>query len=431
MRIQAIIPPITGGRGAKNRDRGSVMVMALILTALLIALLGTVAANQHVALGAVQVQLRERRAESAARSALARALATLQDVDTNKVTLQDDWATLGGESATEVFSLGNDGVSYRVQIIDASGLININTALEAQLAQLPLTPEESDSLLDWRETNATSARASGAKDDFYDSLQTPYNAKLERLDTLSELLQVRGWTAATLYTPQTEPVGAAELPEDADGNPLALASLLTVESAIPNTRADGSARVNLAQTMSVQALGQIGINGLAANLIAAGGPAQSFAQLLARPGTNGNAAQQLLDGATFTTDTRTEGKINVNTAPEAVLKTIPGVTPDVAAARCPRQDAGCPTLGERSSVPGLAGAALGQVADSVGIGSDTFLVRAWGESGGVGVAFQATVQLTDGAPQVIGLERLPDASVPGWWSWTAADETTDATGAAL
>ena len=56
------------------------------------------------------------------------------------------------------------------------------------------------------------------------------------------------------------------------------------------------------------------------------------------------------------------------------------------------------------------GAALGQVADQASVGSDTFLVRAWGESGGVGVAYEAVVGVRSSRAQVLQLERIKTTS---------------------
>ena len=49
-------------------------------------------------------------------------------------------------------------------------------------------------------------------------------------------------------------------------------------------------------------------------------------------------------------------------------------------------------------------------------------MRAWGESGGEGVGFEATIQLDADGARVITLERLTNPAPPSWWNWT--DETT-------
>jgi type II secretory pathway component PulK len=410
------------GRRNNRGQRGGVMVLALVVLAGLLAMLAVFAANQRAYLTATQYTLRDRRAEAAARSALAMSLSALQAVNTNLVKLDDDWATLG-TNGTEVTEL-TGGATYRVQILDAGSRLNINTLIEAQLQNLPLTSEQTASLLDWRETGAT-PRTEGAKDSYYEALTTPYNARLGTLKSLTELALIKGWTARTLYSPNAEDITTNTPLEDANGEPLALAGVLTVSSGAPNTLVAGGARTNLnQQNLSPLTLIQLG---LPANL-ATQGPFTSFANLLGRAGVATQAAQQVLDSVTFTTETRLIGKVNINTASESVLAQLPGVTSDIASAIITRQSTGFATLGELSSIPGLTGTTLGQVADAVCVGSDTFLVRVWGESGGVGVAYEAVVGIRNSRALVIQLERINTTSIPVWWSWEEATTTSVSSG---
>ncbi|MBC7807664.1 MAG: general secretion pathway protein GspK, partial [Akkermansiaceae bacterium] len=226
----------------RRLDRGVVLVEALIIIAGLLALMAVLASNQRVGIQEAQNRLRERRAEIAAQSAVARALAVLQNADPLLVTLNDDWAVLG-DGGNTAFTLG-ENASFRMQIVDAASLVNVNTATEEQLARLPLTQEQIDSLLDWREVEAQS-RPSGAKDDYYNQLAEPYNARLFPLTVQSELLLVRGWTANRLYEiPEGNEgvVSTAIPPSDIEGNPVPLAAVLTVDSGVPNLRFDGTER---------------------------------------------------------------------------------------------------------------------------------------------------------------------------------------------
>ncbi|WP_395146329.1 general secretion pathway protein GspK [Armatimonas sp.] len=398
-------------RGTKRAQRGGVMVLTLVILAGLMALLATFAANQRTYLNVTMNTLRERRAEAAARSGLAIALSGLQDVTTNLVKLDDDWALIGkdGTTATEL----TGGATYRVQILDAGSRLNINTLTEAQLQTLPLTSEQVASVLDWREAGQQ-ARTEGAKDQYYNELLTPYNTKLASLTTLTELALVKGWTARTLYTPEAEEITATNLLEDEAGETLALASVLTVSSGAPNTTASGGARTNLnQQNLSPLTMLQLGLP----VQLATQGPFTSFANLLGRPGVAPQAAQQVLDTASFSTQTRLTGKVNLNTAPEAVLLSLPGMTTDIASAIVTRQSTGFASLGELTSIPALTGTLLGQIADAACVGGDTFIVRAWGESGGSGVALEALVGIRNSKPQVLKLERINSTTIPAWWRW--------------
>jgi DNA uptake protein ComE-like DNA-binding protein len=404
--------------------RGYILVQALIVIAGLLALMAMLAADQRVGSQAVQDRLRQRRADTAADSAVAQALATVETANPNVVTLNDDWAKLG-DSGNEEFSLG-DAATFRVQIVDAGALVSVNTAASAQLERLPLTKEQVDCLLDWREPK-TQARPDGAKDAYYLSLPTPYNAKLGPLDTLDELLLVKGWTGQTLY--QT-PTAASQitLPTDPEGNVLPLASLLTAESGAPSVQADGLPRVNLGQPGADQAaLTQAGVSAPLAMQLASGTTYDSFATLLALPEVQPSDAGPLLNAVTFTSETRSEGKIDLNTASEAVLRSLPAVTPGIASAIVNRQEAGFHSLGELASLPGVDGPRLAQIADSFTVGSDTWIVRAYGSGGNAHTAVEAVIGRRSGNTQILSWTRLNTMGIPAWWGWnTQSNETTDA-----
>jgi type II secretory pathway component PulK len=410
----------------RRRTAGFTMVQALMVVAGLVALMAALAADQRVMLNDIQDHLRQRRAEVAARSALAEAVATLENADPNLVTLADDWAQLG-QNGDQSFTFGKDDTtSYRVQIIDAGSRVNVNTATEVQLQALPLTQEQIDSLLDWRDAS-TAPRAQGAKDEYYNELTEPYNARLSRLTTLSELLLIKGWTARNLYSPLTETVSTARIPEDVDGNPLPLIDVFTTESGTPNTRADGTTRVNLAQgQMNEGMFSQLGISPAVAEQIIRSGPYSTWNDLLSVPGITPDAAGRLLDEFTVSANARLEGKMNINTATEAVLESQLALSPDVAASIVSRQAAGFSGLGELATVPGITSIQLAQLADSVGVGSDTWIVRAYGESGGVGVAIEAVVGRRNDRTLVLSYDRLNSSHIPTWWKWIDAADTTNA-----
>lgn len=124
------------------------------------------------------------------------------------------------------------GGSYKVDIQDESGKININLVSEQQLLALveasgigqPDAGIITDSILDWRDAD-TAHRLNGAEDDYYQTMNPPYKVKNGRIDTVEELLLVRGITPEYFY-------GRAESASDGSGNhPYGLSRLLTVYSA--------------------------------------------------------------------------------------------------------------------------------------------------------------------------------------------------------
>jgi len=101
-------------------------------------------------------------------------------------------------------SFGNG--QFEVTIGNESGKVNVNQASRGMLIMLlkgfDLDSEEedviADSILDWRDPNNLH-RVNGAEDDYYQSLPEPYECKDGDLDTVEELLMVRGVTPEIFY----------------------------------------------------------------------------------------------------------------------------------------------------------------------------------------------------------------------------------------
>jgi len=98
---------------------------------------------------------------------------------------------------------------YSVSITDESGKICLNAITDANsdilrnlLKSLGVQEEEAntivDSILDWKDVDNLH-HLSGAEDEYYMSLPTPYKAKNADFDTLEELLLVKGMTSEILY----------------------------------------------------------------------------------------------------------------------------------------------------------------------------------------------------------------------------------------
>jgi general secretion pathway protein K len=104
---------------------------------------------------------------------------------------------------------------YSFSISDESGKININALTDANgiilntlIVNLGFPGETAntivDSILDWKDSDNLH-RLHGAEDTYYESLPVPYKAKNDKLDTLEELLLVRGVTPEILFGSGTRP----------------------------------------------------------------------------------------------------------------------------------------------------------------------------------------------------------------------------------
>lgn len=132
--------------------------------------------------------------------------------------------------------MGNGTISYSIR--DENGKISINSAPKATLNKLlaysgvseKLDQDTiSDSILDWIDANKNH-RLNGAEDNYYRTKSPPYFAKNGGIETLNELLKIRGITEEILYGSPEE-----------DGEYKGIAQFLTIykyASINPNTASE-------------------------------------------------------------------------------------------------------------------------------------------------------------------------------------------------
>ncbi|HSB04622.1 MAG TPA: helix-hairpin-helix domain-containing protein [Thermodesulfobacteriota bacterium] len=112
-----------------------------------------------------------------------------------------EWVTDG-----RVYLLPYDQGTCEIRVMGEAGKVNINTVSEATLrrivGQMGLEGEArdvlTDSILDWRDADDL-YRINGAENDYYQSLKEPYNCKNANLDSIEELLLIRGVTPDLFY----------------------------------------------------------------------------------------------------------------------------------------------------------------------------------------------------------------------------------------
>ncbi len=410
-------------RRVHRTRRGGTMLLTMSVLAGVVAVLTSFVATQSAEFRARLNRVEGHRARLMAESGLERALAELSVPAANPAaaTLQDAWAVLG-ESGARRFVLRGD--SFRIEVLDACAFVNLSFAPEEQLLRLPLTNEQIDSLIDWR-SNAGQGRPEGAKDEYYNTLENPYNAALRPLETLDELLLIKGFSGPAVLEIQTDVVSTQFLAAGRQEDQPVLAELATVRSEAPDVAPDGSAKLNV-NTATVAQLVQRGLPGPLATAIVqrrnTQGTYDRLGQVFAVPGISPANAATILDQLRVGNEEVVRGRINLNTAGETVLNTIPGLTSDIAAAIVSRQGAGFAALGEFAQLPGVTSAVLQQAADWVTVNTRTFLVRVIGTAGRMSVPLEALVSVEDGLPRVLQVSR-PLSSDPIWlWRWPS--ETT-------
>lgn len=422
----------------KRKQAGAVMVVALAVLTGLVAVLAAAAATQRVAFRAGLNRLEARRAELVAESACQFAMASLVTQSKTSTLQTDDWAKLG-QGGDERFTVGDE--AFRIEVKDAAALINLNTASQAQLQQLNLTDEQIASLLDWRSPGQT-ARTNGAKDEYYNALPTPYNTALQPLKTLDEILLVKGFTAEDLNLPISQQGGnpaytglagqvAGSIPvgQSVEDTTPVLSDLITLDSVSQDVAPNGQPKLNVnTNAANFGALVQRGVpTQLAAAIIqrrASGRPFANFGQILALPGVNLQNARVILDNLSVTGNARAPGKINLNTATEATLATVPGMTADLIQGVIQQQATGFSSLGQLASVPGITMDALRQSADTFGTNSQAFIVRISAESGATRKMYEGVVSIEGTAPRLVRVRECPENILARWgWAEDASTET--------
>lgn len=195
----------------------------------------------------------------------------------------DNIATLGGNiydnpDAFRDVAVGDDGKSkagrfsliaapdsesgavatWRHGFTDEAGKINVNAFMKrdpsgqqllAALLKLPnMNQELAASIVDWLDTDSETTNG-GAENDYYSAAELPYRCKNGPIDSIGELLLVKGMTRELLYGTDLNGNGIQDADEqDANGFSRGLAAFLTVYSREQNADAAGQALTFINET---------------------------------------------------------------------------------------------------------------------------------------------------------------------------------------
>ena len=156
-------------------------------------------------------------------------------------------------SSTSGSSSSNSGSVSSSNISTSSASTNTP---EGRLQMIPgMTAELADAILDFIDSDET-ARESGCESEYYESLTPPYPAKNSPLDSLDELLLVRGVTLGLLYGEDANRNGVLD-PNENDGDvssppdnqdgvlQMGWSAYLSVFGREKNLQSDGTPRINI------------------------------------------------------------------------------------------------------------------------------------------------------------------------------------------
>jgi len=237
-----------GSKNSRTRERGFALVVVLLVLALVAVAGGEFAYSMRLEAAAVRAykngiignHLAEAALAQAVREIVSDAAYVVEEADGLLTFCTADRAPLPRLKREKVELTGGQ-FSYR--ITDEEARLNVNTSapdrIDRLLQTLGLEKDErdtiSDSLQDWRDPNDEHRVRGAESEDYYLKLPVPYRARNANLESITELLQIRGVTPAIYY-------GTKDTP--------GLAALVSVRS---------SGQVNI-NTASVQVLSALGLS---------------------------------------------------------------------------------------------------------------------------------------------------------------------------
>jgi type II secretory pathway component PulK len=235
-------------------------------------------------------------------------------------------------------------------LIDEASKLNLNTATAEMLEALPMmTSEFAAAIVDWRDEDSE-ITSGGAESETYQRLIPSYACKNAPFETVDELRLVYGATMEMLFgedanwngvLDRNEDDGDQTLPNDNRNGRLdpGLLEFVTVHTREPNTRSDGSRRLNISNLNAntrntlLELARERGIEQFRAEQILP--PAGAYTSVLHFYAASRMEADEfaLIEGEiTISNEDFIEGLINVNTASADVLAALPGMDYDRASA---------------------------------------------------------------------------------------------------
>ncbi|MBN2128428.1 MAG: general secretion pathway protein GspK [Sedimentisphaerales bacterium] len=335
-------------RKASHRVRGTVLIVTIWVVLVLAGLALVFARSMRIAAIVSANHVASLEAECVAAGALEYVIAQLSTIS------DEDASALEGADSYQAMELGQsyfwilrsnleDDREFEYGITDEAGKINLNSASLEMLLKLPgMTSELAASIIDWRDEDSEISTG-GAENEYYLSLSEPYDCKNGPLETVDEILLIKGASEDLLYGEDTNLNGVlddhendgdnSDPPDNRNGRlDAGFYDYVTVYSVEANVDSEGNQRLNVNEAQSradlqaaleevvkeeraLEIMNQIPTNPRYDNVLdfylGAGLTSEEFAQIAERLTTS---AEETLPGL-----------VNVNTASKEVLLCLPGL----------------------------------------------------------------------------------------------------------
>jgi DNA uptake protein ComE-like DNA-binding protein len=325
-------------------------------------------------------------------------------------------------------------------LVDEASKLNLNSASVTMIENLPgMTDDLAQAIVAWRSSSSTSGSSSDSSSSSTSSSSAgaATDVKGAPFESVEELAQVNGGTDMdTLYGNDlnlNHVMDPSEAAGGATGFSPGLLEYVTVFSREPNTLANGTKRINVTQVSgSLTALLASAFGSSRGRQIAdavrKGTPARSVLQFYSKSGMTADEFAEISGSLTMSTKAYSTGLINVNSASEAVLECVPGIT-EAAAAQIVSTRAGqAEPVTNLSWVASILGTAASAQAGPY-LTAETYQVSAdVAAVGRHGRGYRRTLFVIDsstGAPQIVYRRNL---AAMGWALGSAARLTGTAGG---
>lgn len=200
-----------------NKNRKGLVILAVLWTVVvLMVIVAVLGRTSRLDMKTAMARMDAVRCKWAGRAGVEKAVAVLNDDETENDTLIDTWSD-NDEDFNDVLL---EGCVLNIRVVDEASKLNINFITKDQLMGLPYMLEEiADAIIDWRDGDDMPSGL-GVEGGYYESLEFVYKARNGPFRTIRELLMVKDVTEEYLYGEDTNFNGQLDYNErDGDETP--------------------------------------------------------------------------------------------------------------------------------------------------------------------------------------------------------------------
>ncbi len=337
-----------GQSGVHHRAGGTVLIVTIWVVLVLAGLALVFARSIRVAAAVAANHVASLQAESIASGALQYIVAMLstatEDEESDAQTSESYEAREVGEGYFWILrsNLESDR-EFDYGLTDEAGKINLNSASQEMLQRLPgMTAELAASIIDWRDEDSD-VTPGGAESEYYLLQAEAYQCKNAPLETVEEILLIKGASKELLYGEDTNLNGFLDEHEN-DGDESEPADnhngrldagfydYVTVYSMEANVDAEGNPRINItnasARSELQEALQETVTEERALEILSRIPTNPNYSSILDfyfQAGLTFEEFAPIADRITLNDEEVLPGLVNVNAAPKEVLMCLPGL----------------------------------------------------------------------------------------------------------